>query len=280
MTETHKDANTASAKAFWKRSEAGQVYDVQFKNKVGLYIDRSEMLPVMDFLGDIRSAKILDIGCGTGRFLPYLSEHNDITGADLSESMLLQAAQKTPKARLLSASAIQLPFADNSFDAVYSVRVIQHIRDQEKMIAEMIRVCKPGGKVLMVTYNTWSLLNLYKQIRMRWIGRVLNFPIGWLLKQRSFFGPWGFEYDNYCSAPEVKRMMRTNGADVAAVWGTSTGMPWFLQSFFIGKILDKTLPFLLAGWLKLCLALDRTYARVFPFSYFMDLILVAGIKKK
>lgn len=279
MIEPRQEANTASSKAFWKRQEAGQVYDRQFQNTVGSYIDSSEMEPVLDLLSGLQGGHILDVGCGTGRFLPWLTERNRVTGMDLSESMLEQARAKCAQATLTAASVLAIPFPDNTFDAVYSVRVIQHIRDQEQMIREMSRVCKPGGRVVLVTYNSWSLLSLYKHIRMSWAGRVLNFPIGWLLKQRSFFGPWGFEYDNYLSIPEARAMMRRSGIRVDTSWGTATGMPWFLQSFFVGKILEKTLPFLLRFHLKVCRFLDKTVARPWPLKYFNDLVVVSGIKQ-
>lgn len=275
-----RDANTPSSKEFWKCQEAGVVYDRQFQNKVGWYIDCSETFPLLELVQGLKDAKVLDVGCGTGRFLARFPAKNMLLGVDLSESMLQVTKAKSARATLFAASAVELPFADASFDLVYSVRVIQHLRDQQRMIDEFFRVCKPGGRVILVAYNTWSLLNLYKQIRMSWVGRILNIPFGFLLKERSFFGKWGFEYDNYCSIPEIGVMMKTAGLQPSYSCGLSMGMPWLLQSFFIGKILQTIAPWFLNGLLNIALFLDRTIARMIPFKYFTDLVLVVGGKPK
>ncbi|HOE69381.1 MAG TPA: class I SAM-dependent methyltransferase [Candidatus Omnitrophota bacterium] len=275
-----QEANTESSKKFWKRGEAAAVYDLQFQNKIGRYIDCSETFPLLELVRNLRGAKVLDVGCGTGRFLARFPDGNTLFGMDLSENMLQAAQKKIHRAHLTVASATAIPFPDNSFDLVYSVRVIQHIRDQQRMIAELSRVCKPGGHVILITYNTWSLLNIYKHIRMSWLGRILNIPFGFILKERSFFGPWGFEYDNYCSIPEVRRMYGVAGLKSGYLCGLSSGMPWFLQSFFIGKILQMIAPWLLSGILDVALWADRTIARLSPFKYFMDLVMVVGEKRK
>ncbi|MFH1800866.1 MAG: class I SAM-dependent methyltransferase [Candidatus Omnitrophota bacterium] len=280
MTLNSTEANVPASKKFWKRQEAGFVYDRQFQNKVGWYIDCSETFPLLELVQSLKNIKVLDVGCGTGRFLVRFPEPNTLFGVDLSESMLQTTKTKLTRASLLAASATELPFPDRSFDLVYSVRVIQHIRNQQKMITELSRVCKPGGRVILVAYNTWSLLNLYKQIRMSWVGRILNIPFGFILKEKSFWGKWGFEYDNYCSITEIERMMKRSELQPYYSCGLSSGMPWFLQSFFIGKILHTIAPWLLSGLLNLALFLDRTLARMGPFKYFMDLVLVVGEKPR
>lgn len=272
------EANTAQAKQFWTKEEAGKHYDKQFKNLIGWYVDTSESEPLEALIQDCRNLKVLDVGCGTGRHLSRFPAGNELYGVDLSESMLAEARVKNPGGTFEAASADKLPYEDNTFDLVFSSRVIQHMRDQQKMIDEMARVCKPGGRVIMICYNSWSLLNVYKHIRMSWVGRILNLPFGWLLKQRSFFGPWGFEYDNYCSIPEVGRMMRKASVEPELAWGVSCGMPWFWVNFFIGKILERLVPWLWKGILKTYLWLDRTAGRHFPLKYTTDLILVAGKK--
>jgi ubiquinone/menaquinone biosynthesis C-methylase UbiE len=272
------DANTVQAKIFWTTDDRGKNYDKQFKNLIGWYVDASESEPLFDSLKGIQGKKVLDVGCGTGRHLSRLPADNELFGIDLSESMLMEARAKNTAGSFEVASAEKLPFQENSFDVVFSSRVIQHMRDQQKMIDEMSRVCKPGGKVILICYNSWSFLNVYKHIRMSWVGKVLNFPIGWLLKQRSFFGPWGFEYDNYCSTPEVKKMMLKSNIKPQQSWGVSSAMPWFLVNFFIAKILELIAPWLLKAILKFYLWIDRTLARFFPLKYITDLILVVGIK--
>lgn len=276
--DNHTEANTVQAKNFWKRDEAGQHYDKQFTNHIGWYVDASESEPLLDLVKDLRGKKILDVGCGTGRHLSRFPEGNELFGVDLSESMLAEARAKNKQGTFEAASADNLPYDDNTFDLVFSSRVIQHMRDQQAMIDEMARVCKPGGQVMIICYNSWSLLNIYKHIRMSWVGRVLNLPFGWLLKQRSFFGPWGFEYDNYCSIPEVKKMMKKVNVKPVRSWGVSCGMPWFWVNFFISKIMQTIAPPVWKAVLKGFLFIDRTAGRFFPLKYVTDLILVVGKK--
>ena len=181
-----------STQDFWTRHEAGKQYDREFQGLLGQYVHRSELEPVLDVIGRKKNLKILDVGCGTGRYLAELDVENRLVGLDLSASMLEEAKTRCGNSSFIGGSSTALPFFDNAFDIVFSVRVIQHIQDQTRMIQELARVCRPGGTVILLSYNSWSLLNIYKQIRMSWVGRVLNFPFGVLLGRRSFFGPWGF----------------------------------------------------------------------------------------
>ncbi len=272
------DANLPETRDFWKRGEAGRAYDQEFKSLTGWYVNESEIRPVRDLVEDFHGKRVLDVGCGTGRYLGLYPGDNQMVGADLSTAMMVEARQKKPSAFFVSASADQLPFPDSSFDVVMSVRVLQHLRDQQAMVSEMARVTKPGGRVILISYNGWSLLGLYKQIRLSWVGRVLNIPFKFILGRRSFFNPWGFKYDNYCSLPELSGMMRRAGLQVRTGWGLTCGMPWFLNDFFIGKILERLARPLFHAFLKGLLFLDRTIARVFPLKYVTDKILVVGFK--
>ena len=273
------ESSLAQTQQFWNRPGAGQFYDLQFKNGIGWYTNETEIQPLLDLIKDARGKKILDVGCGTGRHLARFHADNELYGIDGSDEMLVIAQKTNPKANLKRALAEELPFDSNTFDFVYSIRVLQHLRNQEQAIREMIRVTKPGGKIIVVNYNSWSLLNLYKHLRMSGFGRILNIPFKLILKDRSFFGPWGFAYDNYTSIPELKKMMNQNGATAEVFWGLSSAMPWFLNDFFVGKIFQKLIPPIFRFYLKMCLFFDRYIARLFPFKYFTDLVLVSGRKK-
>jgi ubiquinone/menaquinone biosynthesis C-methylase UbiE len=274
----HSTAEILLTNKFWNRPMAGVLYDRQFKNMVGWYVNESEIRPMIDLVGQCQNQTILDVGCGTGRYLELLNPNNKKFGIDQSNEMLEIARHKIPDAHFQNASAESLPFDSNSFDLVYSVRVLQHIRNQEKAINEMARVCKPSGTLIIVNYNSWSLLNVYKHIRMSWVGKILNIPFKPILGQRSFFGPWGFQYDNYCSVPELSRMMSRNGFQLRHKWGITCGAPWFLNSFFIGKILEMFVPTFFRYFLLGCLWFDKCIGRRNPCKYFLDLILIEGKK--
>lgn len=268
-----------STDLYWDRSQAGVTYDQEFENIVGRYTHESETCPLRDIVGHLEGKQILDVGCGTARHLKLFKPGNQLHGIDQSKEMLEVAKQKVPQARFSVSFAEELPFESNRFDLVYSVRVMQHVRDQKRMIQEMARVCLPRGLVIVVNYNSWSLLNIYKHIRMSWAGRVVNLPFKVLLGRRSFFGPWGFHYDNYCSIPELAHLMENADLQVIRSWGVTCGMPWFFNNFFIGKILEILAPTFFSQFLKLCLWFDSHLARRFPLKYFTDLVLVAGEKK-
>lgn len=115
---------------------------------------------------------VLDAGCGSGHLARRLSDSSgkrSVTGVDISLSMLKQFHSMS------SLSAVQgalerLPFASNTFDAAFSMRVFPHLRNPEAALAELSRVVRPGGAVLVEIYNPISLRagikalsNLFKQ---------------------------------------------------------------------------------------------------------------------
>ncbi len=278
--EKPSESVLSKTKVFWDRKEAGKAYDKEFTDPIGYYVNESEMQPMADLMQDVKNSRVLDVGCGTGRHLSLLTEGNHLYGIDLSLSMLAEAQAKMPAGAFMSGSAVTLPFKDHSFDLVVSSRVLQHIRDQQKMISEMARVCKPGGQVIMLSYNSWSGLCAYKQIRLSWVGKILNIPFKLVLGKRSFFNPWGFDYDNYCSIPELSRFMKNSGLEVQRSWGATCGMPWFWNDFFIGKIVGRFLPGLLKAIVNIFLFLDKTIARIFPLKYFTDKVIVVAAKPR
>ena len=267
-------------RTYWRRPKAGVIYDLEFRNLVGRFADRSETEPLLDLVGGLKGKKILEVGCGTGRFLKLFDSSNELYGLDVSEEMLQIARQRNPGASLHVGSAELLPFDSGAFDVVYCFRVLQHIVNQEKVVHEIARVTKPGGMVILVTYNSWSPLNLYKHLRMSSAGRILNIPFALILGRRSFFGPWGFLYDNYCSMPELQRWMDHSAIASRLSWGVTCWMPWFFNSFFLGKVLEMTIPTFFRWFLSSCLWCDRHIARYAPVKYFMDLILLMGEKRQ
>lgn len=119
--------------------------------------------------------RILDVGCGTGFGTEGLLEHaEDVHGLDQSAHQLGRADRKVgDAATLYRGDAERLPFADDSFDAVWSSGSIEYWPDPVGVLAEFARVTKPGGPVLVVGPNEPSL----------WPFRKLAHAIMW------FYGP-------------------------------------------------------------------------------------------
>ena len=98
---------------------------------------------------------ILDVACGTGDLtLDLLRRGHRVTGVDLSEQMLALARQKASPARFQLADAEALPFADASFDAVTCAFGIRNFVHLEKGLDEMLRVLKPGGRLVLLELAT------------------------------------------------------------------------------------------------------------------------------
>ena len=110
-----------------------------------------------------RGGRVLEVGCGTGLILSRLAEVADhASGVDLSPGMLAGARQRGLDASLASATA--LPFGDDSFDLVCSFKVLAHVPDIAGALAEMVRVTRPGGRVLAEFYNPFSLRYVAKRL--------------------------------------------------------------------------------------------------------------------
>ena len=108
--------------------------------------------------------KILDVACGTGRMLPEvfsLKKEIEYRGFDSSEEMTKHLKEKAKKidvrknVKVKLGDASNLPFSDNEFDIVFSYHLLWHIpkEEQEKIIKEMLRVCKKDGIIIFDTLN-------------------------------------------------------------------------------------------------------------------------------
>jgi ubiquinone/menaquinone biosynthesis C-methylase UbiE len=96
--------------------------------------------------------RALDVGTGAGAFAialaPIVAE---VTGVDVVEKLLDEARKRAPaNARFLAADATALPFAPGSFDVVCTARTLHHVPRPELVLAEMTRVLRPGGTMLVV----------------------------------------------------------------------------------------------------------------------------------
>jgi SAM-dependent methyltransferase len=100
-------------------------------------------------------AQVLDVGCGPGTILGMAaSTHRSTrgTGVDLGPVRIRQAREKNasnPRVQFVQGDVRELQFGSGTFDVVYSRMLLQYVGDKEKAVAEMVRVCKPGGTVLM-----------------------------------------------------------------------------------------------------------------------------------
>lgn len=109
-------------------------------------------------------ARILEVGVGTGLSLRAYPTHAHITGVDLSEKMLGKASDHIRESNwshinVMPMNAEELNFPDASFDIVTSFHVVSVVSNPKRMMSEMARVCRPGGRILIVNHfrspNPW-----------------------------------------------------------------------------------------------------------------------------
>ncbi len=101
-------------------------------------------------LENLRFSRILEVGCGYGRILNELYNHDfrNLTGIDYSQGMIDRGLKSYPYLNLIKTDGENIPFHDNEFDAVILISVLtSNIKDeeQENLISEILRVLKEGG---------------------------------------------------------------------------------------------------------------------------------------
>ena len=116
---------------------------------------------ILRHLGDRAAGRVLDAGCGKGRFARVLAENHPeagIVGLDLSLEMLRYVPEGIARC---SATMTHIPLASESFDAVYATESLEHAVDIEGAVSELCRVAKPGGRIAIIDKNAehWGRLN-------------------------------------------------------------------------------------------------------------------------
>jgi phosphatidylethanolamine/phosphatidyl-N-methylethanolamine N-methyltransferase len=120
-------------------------------------VARKRILSAVRSLDISAGAKVLEVGVGTGLSLDSYPDHAQVTGVDLSESMLAEAQQLIRSrgwnhVNLIPMNAERLEFDDASFDFVTSFHTISVVSRPEAMMQEIVRVCKPGGRIMLINH--------------------------------------------------------------------------------------------------------------------------------
>lgn len=147
---THNNQTYYDDFANWYENKRGKGYHAM--------IDRLE-LSIVEPLAC--GKKVLEVGCGTGLLMKEIHKTaSEVKGIDISEQMLAKAKERGLDVR--QGIAEDLPFEDNSFDLVYSFKVLAHVEQIKKAMLEMNRVLKPGGTLVAEFYNALSIRHLAK----------------------------------------------------------------------------------------------------------------------
>lgn len=154
---------TGHAGSTWV-SDAGR-YDRWFETPWGAYAYSTERQAILEAAGSLTGKTIADVGCGTGRFTTELERHADhAVGLDPDPTMLAIAARRT-QASLVLGDGHRLPFADHRFDLAIAVTVCEFATDPAAVVAELSRITRPGGRVVVGAldrHSPWGIVNRHQ----------------------------------------------------------------------------------------------------------------------
>ncbi len=118
---------------------------------------RFDVWPEYNFLKKYNNFnKVLDFGCGNGRFSKFFNKNNYI-GIDISKNLIQIAKEKFPDKKFYLFDGLNIPFEKQTFDFIFSISVFHHIPSKQirrDVLLEIRRVLKPGGLILL---SVWKL---------------------------------------------------------------------------------------------------------------------------
>ncbi|KPP98983.1 class I SAM-dependent methyltransferase [Marinobacter sp. HL-58] len=134
-------------------------YDHWYASGRGRWIGETEFRLLASELDCQQGDKVLDVGCGTGWFtrrIAGLPQSPSVTGVDVDNEALAYARSQDSRTCYLPANALQLPFADGSFDRVMSVTALCFVPEWSQALSEIVRVTR--GRFVLGLLNRHSLL--------------------------------------------------------------------------------------------------------------------------
>lgn len=200
--------------ARWRSSRLGQITDAL------------EEQVLLELLGPVERLKLLDAGCGDGVLATKLAQLGArVTGLDPDERMLdgarARARSNSVDLDLVRGRVEALPFPDASFDRVVAVTVLCFVEDADRAVAEMARVLKPGGRLVLGELGKLSLWAAIRRIR------------GWL-------GHATWKAAHYRTAGQLRELLERHGLAVDELRGAIFYPPWGVAAALAAGI-DKWL---------------------------------------
>mmetsp|Transcript_115834 Transcript_115834/g.216843 ORF Transcript_115834/g.216843 Transcript_115834/m.216843 type:complete len:440 (-) Transcript_115834:29-1348(-) len=182
---------------------------------------------MLEFSKTTSPAKVLDVGCGIGGTSRYLAKKfpsADVTGITISPEQIRRGTQLAQERGITNAQfklvdALNMTFEDNTFDFVWACESGEHMPDKEKYVQEMVRVLKPGGRIVIATWCQRDGENFTPKER-----KTLDY----------LYGEWTHPY--FISKEEYGRIMEKTGKvnDVTVDdWAVET-IPAWRHSIWVG----------------------------------------------
>ena len=166
------DAAVVAAYARW-----APVYDPIFG-----VITRRAIRATMRVVNALTAGEVLEVGVGTGIALPSYKRDHRVTGIDLSPDMLERARKRVAATNLANVAALtemdaaNLAFGDGTFDVAVAMFVMSVVPEPGRVLDEMVRVVKPGGRI--VTVNHFSAERGVRAMVERWLAKYGS-SLGW-----------------------------------------------------------------------------------------------------
>lgn len=203
---------------------------------------------------DPAGKRVLDVGCGVGMYLAAFRRHTPrVFGVEVEREWACRA--RADAAGVVQAVGEALPFADGAFDLTFSHEVLEHVADDRATLAEMVRVTRPGGRILLFVPNR---LYPFETHGVFWRGRYRfgNIPLVNYLPDplRNRLAPHVRAY----TAGDLRRLLR--GLPVRVVFRTVV-FPGYDR-------LARRRPGLAHLLQAVTYALEQTPLRVFGLSHF------------
>jgi ubiquinone/menaquinone biosynthesis C-methylase UbiE len=130
----------------------------RWDRRAGLAPERLTLASSRQWICSRAAGRVLEIGVGTGLNLHHYPDHIELTAVDTNPQMLSVARMRSDaigKVSLLQADAARLPFATARFDSVVCTLAMCEFRDRRAVLAEMYRMLRPGGRLLLLDHAQW-----------------------------------------------------------------------------------------------------------------------------
>ncbi|HZT29842.1 MAG TPA: methyltransferase domain-containing protein [Bryobacteraceae bacterium] len=126
---------------------------------------------ILEYFGELAGKRVLDVGCGKGRFARILKETHpaaEICGLDLAAAMLRSVPAGI---HACAGTMTALPFGDACFDAAYATESLEHAVEIDVAVEEICRVVKPGGRIVIIDKNAEQWGRLQTPVWEKWFRR-------------------------------------------------------------------------------------------------------------